>query len=110
MRKFVVNDTFGGFGFSDDGFEYLVNSFTNEEKSKYGTDKYDVIDNIERDNAKLVAMVEKLGVNANSENSFLMVYYVPDEATDTFIYENDGCETLLYCMDGKINYATLLPF
>lgn len=109
MRKFVINDTFGGFGFSDEGFEYLVNSFTKEEKRKYGTDKCDVEYSIERDNAKLIAMVEKFGANANGENAFLMVYYVPDEATDTFIYENDGCETLLYCMNGKINYATLSP-
>ena len=31
---------------------------------------------------------------ANGEYSLLMIYYVPDEATDTLIYENDGCETL----------------
>ena len=54
MREFLINVEYGGFRMSDDFVEKLVENFTDDEKSRYGVDSYDIAHSIERDNVKLI--------------------------------------------------------
>ena len=87
--KLVVNKCYGGFELSKKAEEML------------GVDYYDV----ERNDPKLVQIVEELGEEANNNYSELQVVEIPNEATDFDISEYDGIETVIYVVDGKIKYA-----
>ena len=55
-----------------------------------------------RTDERLVKVVEELGVDANTDYSFLEVVEIPDDYTDMTVVEYDGAETLYYVQDGKI--------
>ena len=85
--KFVVNKCFGGFGLSKKAQEILgINS------------PYDV----DRDDPKLIEVVEKLGEEANGNYAKLAVVEIPTEATDYEFNEYDGIEGFIYVLNGKI--------
>ena len=87
--KFVINTCYGGFG---------INS--KWETENCGTDcKKDC-----HECAKLIHAIEKRE-NVNDDFSKLTVVEIPNEATDYEILEYDGCESLLYVLNGKIRYA-----
>ena len=87
--KLVVNKCYGGFDLSKKAEKML------------GVDSYDV----ERNDPKLVQIVEELGEEASSGYAELRVVEIPDEATDFDISEYDGFETVVYVVNGKIKYA-----
>lgn len=84
--KIVINDCFGGFGFSD------------EFSAAYPDVVY-----LGRTNEKLIAALEEFGLDkASSEYAELIIADIPDTATDYMILEYDGSETLYYVINGKI--------
>lgn len=88
--KFVINTCYGGFG---------INAkwrTKNCEKACY--------ENCHKC-AKLIQAIEKKEEIVDNYFSKLTIVEIPDEATDYEIQEYDGCESLLYVLDGKIKYA-----
>lgn len=83
--KYVLNQCFGGFTLPDEYLESLNQSY----------DQDDV-----RTDPKLIEIVE----HPNYEGE-LTVVTIPDDITDTYLWEYDGAETLLYVKDGKIYEA-----
>ena len=88
--KFVINDCFGGYGYSQD--------FLN----KYGKE----IGGLKRNDPKLVAAIEEFGeVESSGFAAKLCIKEIPDDYTDYYISEYDGAEDLIYVKDGKLNWA-----
>lgn len=87
IMKIVINTDFGGFGINY------------EIAKKYGLYKCDDI----HTNEKLIELIES-GIDCNDECSKLSVVEIPDEATDYYIEEYDGAESVLYVLDGKIHF------
>lgn len=56
-----------------------------------------------RTDEKLIELIES-GINCNSRCSKLAVVEIPDEATDYYIEEHDGAESVLYVLNGKIRF------
>ncbi len=83
--KIVVNADFGGYDCDDVSEQYE-----------------DLVDRCEDDrtNPELVAFVE----NHPDDCGDLVIRTIPDNATDWDIQEDDGNETLIYVVDGKIHY------
>lgn len=91
--KIVINKCFGGFGLSEKAREILGidNSF----------DEYQ----IDRNDPKLIEVVETLGDEANGRCARLRVVNIPDDATDWELDEYDGAEEVLFVVNGKIGHA-----
>lgn len=91
--KIVINKCFGGFGLSEKAKEILGidNSF----------DEYQ----IDRNDPKLIEVVETLGDEANGRYARLRVVNIPDDATDWELDEYDGAEEVLFVVNGKIGRA-----
>ena len=88
--KFVINNCFGGYGFSQDFLD------------KYGED----LAVLKRNNPKLVSAVEEFGEdNASGYYADLRIVEIPDDYTDYYINEYDVAETLIYVKDGKLHWA-----
>lgn len=88
--KIVINTCYGGFG---------INSKWCAENCKEGCCE-DC-----RECEKLIRAIEKKEELVGNYLSELTVAEIPDEATDYEILEYDGCESLLYILNGKIRYA-----
>lgn len=88
--KIVVNYSYGGFGLSDIADKIL---------------RYERNGSYERNNPELVKIVEELGRRAEGNCARLVIEEIPDDATDYFIYDDDGYETLIYVKDGKICFV-----
>lgn len=85
--KIVINDCFGGFGFSDEFSAACPDTVC-----------------LGRTNEKLIAALEEFGLDkASSKYAELIIADIPDTATDYMILEYDGAETLYYVINGKIN-------
>jgi hypothetical protein len=78
MKKIVINRCYGGFGLSYDALQTLG------IESEY---------DIERDDPKLVAVVESMGDKANGRFSELKIVEIPDDV-QYFIDECDGMECI----------------
>ena len=91
--KIVINKCFGGFGLSEKAREILGidNSF----------DEYQ----IDRNDPKLIEVVETLGDEANGNYARLRVVNIPDDVTDWELDEYDGAEKVLFVVNGKIGRA-----
>ena len=88
--KIVINECYGGFGFSNEAVEILGK-------------EYEYKWNVERDDPKLIALIEEKGSEFVSGTfACLVVVEVPEEATDYIIREYDGYESVIYVVDGKI--------
>lgn len=81
MRKIVINDDYGGFGLSDDGFE-RYKSFGGKSERAY---------NIPRDDNALVKVIESMGAAANDCFSVLKIVEIPEDV-EWEIEEHDGME------------------
>ena len=82
--KIVINANFGGYGCDvSEQYEDLVDRYEGD-----------------RTNPELVAFVE----NHPDDCGDLAVMTIPDNATDWDIEDYDGCESLIYVVDGKIYY------
>ena len=88
--KFVINDCFGGYGYS-------IN-FLNKYGKEFGS--------LKRNDPKLVAAVEEFGEEESSgQYSALCIKEIPDDATDYSVEEYDGAESIIYVKDGKLHWA-----
>lgn len=82
--KIVVNSDFGGYGFNvSDEFKDMVYYYASERTSP-----------------KLIDFVE----NNPDECGDLTIAIIPDSATDFDIIDDDGMETIVYVVDGKLHY------
>lgn len=79
MRKIVINTCFGGFGLSKAAQEYL--GIAAERRWH----------ELDRDDPRLIAVVEHLGASANGSYAALKVVEIPDEV-EWEIQEYDGRE------------------
>lgn len=89
--KFVLNQCYGGFGLSDWATKQLNLRFS------YG--------NIERDDPKLIELVEKFPDKVSGECAELGIVEIPDDCTDYEFIDYDGIESIIYVVDGKIHHA-----
>ena len=94
--KLVINARYGGFILSNEAVEKL-------QKIK-GTERINLDDDKTRADKDLVNVVEELGSKASGNLSDLRVVEIPDEATDYYIENYDGVETVHYVIDGKIKH------
>jgi translation initiation factor 2 alpha subunit (eIF-2alpha) len=78
MKKIVINRCYGGFGLSYDALQALGIESEHD---------------IERDDPKLVAVVESMGNKANCRFSELKVVEIPEDV-QYFIDEYDGIECI----------------
>lgn len=88
--KMIINTCFGGFGVRKD------------IEKKLGLDNMDE-DEI-RTNPALIAMIEA-GEDVNGYCAELEVVEIPDGATDYYLDEYDGMESIIYVLDGKLHWA-----
>lgn len=88
--KIILNKCFGGFGVSDEAMERLGLTELDEENL--------------RTNPELISAIES-GENVNDDYSDLTVINIPDTATDHYVDEYDGLETLIYVVEGKLYWA-----
>lgn len=83
--KFAINACYGGYG--------LV-------------PKYEEYESMERNDPRLIAIIEEVGATAISDDyANIVIVSIPDEATDWELDEYDGFESLRYVLNGKIHYA-----
>lgn len=85
-QKIVVNDCYGGFGLSTAAVTRL------RELGVTGASEYEVQSMLQRDDHRLVQMLEELGSEAASgEFAELAIVEIPDDV-DWVIDEEDGAE------------------
>jgi len=88
--KVIINTCFGGYGIDEE----LAHSLG-----------YAPYDWATRTDPRVIAAVEAdADAAARDDCSELEVAEIPDTATDWDIQDYDGCETLIYVVDGKIHY------
>lgn len=88
--KIILNKCFGGFGVSDEALKRLGLTDLSEENL--------------RTSPELISAIES-GEDVNDDYSELTVINIPDTATDHYVDEYDGLETLIYVVEGKLYWA-----
>lgn len=88
--KIILNKCFGGFGVSDEACKRF--GLTNLSEKNLRT------------NPELISAIES-GEDVNDDYSELAVINIPDAATDYYVDEYDGLETLIYVVEGKLYWA-----
>lgn len=88
--KLIINSCFGCFAVNVNILKKYGIQTSNEEDL--------------RTNKKLIELIES-GVYCNTNYSKLRIVDIPSEATDYYIENYDGVETVLYVLDGKIIFA-----
>lgn len=92
--KVLFNNCYGGFKFS----KAFMKAHPEIEGKEYSCTS-----------PELIKMVEDFGLEQASDNfSALAVAEVPDEATDWWIDEYDGYESVYYVIDGKRHMAEII--
>ena len=89
--KIVINKCYGGFGISD------------EYEEKLGVDSWDM--QTLRTDERLINAVEEDPEGVSDTYAALRVVEIPDEATDYYIDEYDGMESVIYVVDGKLHWT-----
>ncbi len=87
--KYVANCVFGG-------FELPKEYFDSHDGIKYNWDDSREI----RTDPALIAIVESPDYSGD-----LCVLNIPDDATDIYVFEYDGAETVVYVLNGIIHEA-----
>lgn len=90
--KMIINDCYGGFGIRMDILEKL-------KLTAYSED-----DDIIRSNPQLIKIIEA-GEDISGDHAKLKVVEFPDESTDWYLDEDDGWESVIYVLDGKLHWA-----
>jgi len=98
-KKILINSSYGGFMPAGPLLEYI---------KSLGIDIY--VDKIPRDNEDFIKIVEEYGSNicSDSEYSSIKIVELPDNITDWEINDYDGCEEVIYVLDGKIYHKEWL--
>lgn len=92
--KIVINTCFGGFLLPDKALNML--GLERAPLAAFG-------DGLDRSDPRLVSCVETLGDYCRGDVCCLEIVEIPDNATDWYIFDYDGLETLVYVVDGKIH-------
>lgn len=92
--KIIINSCYGGFDLSTWALDKAGIPY--DDRGIYD------LDDVDRTNPKLVAIVEEDSERASGDCAELEVVEIPDNATDWVIDEYDGCERVLYVVKGKI--------
>lgn len=88
--KMIINNCYGGFGVRQEVLDELeLNGFSEEEL---------------RTAARLIEEIEN-GKDVSDDCAELKVVEIPDESTDYYLDEYDGLESVIYVVDGKLNWA-----
>ena len=88
--KMIINDCYGGFGVRQEVLDELeLNDFSEEEL---------------RTATRLIEEIEN-GKDVSDDYAELKVVEIPDESTDYYLDEYDGLESVIYVVDGKLNWA-----
>lgn len=90
--KLVINRCFGGFDLPDEVLEELGYTYFDTPNL--------------RGDLRLIKMVEEDPKRFKGLGTSLKVVNIPDAATDYKIDEYDGAESVIYVLNGKINYAS----
>ena len=90
--KMIINDCYGGFGIRMEILEKL-------KLTAYSED-----DDVIRSNPQLIKMIEA-GEDISDDCAELKVVEIPDESTNYYLDEYDGLESVIYVVDGKLNWA-----
>lgn len=104
MTKVVVNSCFGGFDLSEKAqvdywnlkgynVKLVKDTYNNTVIVDEETDKRLYLFDICRDDPVLAYVVEKLGEDANTQDSLLRVEDIPDDVS-WYIDDDDGVETI----------------
>lgn len=92
--KILVNRSYGIFGFSKE--------FRTEYADLLGPRKRH-LDKSWRENEEVIAAVETFGIDKASDwGSKLQIVEIPNEVTDWEVLDYDGCEEVIYVLDGRI--------
>jgi len=85
--KIVLNKDYGGFSVSD-----------------YVRDTLDLEDNYsaDRKDPRLIKLIEDFPDRCDGTFATLKIVEIPDEATDYYISDYDGLETIIYVINGKL--------
>lgn len=95
--KVIYNACYGGFGFSKKAEKYFrANKVSNDDLPTFED---------ERTNPVRVEYVESHIDTVSSEFAELAIAEVPNDATDWWIDEYDGFETVYYVQNGKHHEA-----
>lgn len=89
--KIIINKCYGGFAVKYE----IADALTGNVFSAH--------DDELRTNQALIKMIEE-GKDVGQSFSKLVVVNIPDNATDYYIDEYDGLETIIYVMDGKLHF------
>ena len=89
--KLVINRCYGGFSLSNSAVKAL------DLRSAYA--------DIERDDERLIALVEANADEASGDCAKLRIVELPDDITDYEVDEYDGYESVIYVLNGKIYHA-----
>lgn len=58
-----------------------------------------------QDNQELIKCIEEFGIDkSQGKLSKLIIFELPDEATDYYINKRDGFDELIYVINGKLNF------
>ena len=91
--KILLNRCYGGFELNDETLKVF---------EALGVDDAEDLD---RDDPQLIEIAEKFGADKISgEYANLALVEIPDYATDWDIIEEDGAETIVYVVDGKLHF------
>lgn len=90
--KILINRDYGGFGVKKEFLQAVGLG-----------DIFDADCVQVRTHSQLIEWVEQ-GINIGQTYSDLVVYEIPEEATDYYIEEYDGFEKLMCVLDGKIHW------
>lgn len=88
--KMIINTCIGGFGVREDVEKNLGLDNMHEDEI--------------RTNPELIAMIEA-GEDVDGCCADLEVVEIPDSATDYYLKDYDGMESIIYVLDGKLHWA-----
>lgn len=92
--KVLFNNCYGGFKFS----KAFMKAHPEIKDREYV-----------RTDPEFIKMVEDFGLEQASDNfSAMAIAFVPDEATDWWVDEYDGYESVYYVLDGKRHAAKII--
>ena len=92
--EILINRCYGGFGVSDFGLAKLRENNIMDDVYGYAI----------RTNSEFIKLFGRYGDKLFDEDSDVELEILPDDITDYDIQEYDGYETVIYVLDGKINY------
>lgn len=89
--KIAINTCFGGFHLSEQAV-FLLKEMGLKESHEWESLKYGC--GLERNDPRLISVIEKLGEEASSPGECVKIVEIPDDVKDWYITDYDGQETI----------------